>query len=177
MLFEVYLKIGDKDKQADLAKDLLVNQHDTQYYAVLKQLFSESSVWDAEYPSLLERLGQALPYHLYLDILSKEGETRRLLTVVSVHPSSVFNYGKQLSMEFPKETYVLCIDEIRRQAAEADNRIKYKKVCSVIKKLFEFGGVAETESVITELKEKYSRRPAMLEELNSLAVKLSMKRK
>lgn len=177
LLFEVYLKMDDKDKQAVLAEDLLVNKHDAKYYAVLKNLLTEKGMWEAEYPSLLERLGKNLPYHLYLDILSSEGETHRLLAVLRVHPSSVFDYGKQLSAEFPIETYVICLDEIRKQAAEADNRIKYKKVCGVIRKLFEFGGIAETVSVIGELKTKYPRRPAMLEELDLLTAKLAKRRK
>lgn len=177
MLFDVYLKTGEKDKQAVLAEDLLVNKKDTKYYAVLKNLLTEKGKWEAEYPSLLERLGQNLPYHQYLEILSTEGETRRLLDVLRIHPSSVFDYGKRLSAEFPKETYELCLDEIRKQTAEADNRIKYKKVCGIIKKLFEFGGITETVSVIGELKEKYPRRPAMLEELDFLAAKLAKKKK
>lgn len=177
LLYEVYLKMDDKDKQADLAENLLVNKHDTKYYAILKNILIDKGMWEAEYPPLLERLGQNLPYHLYLDILSAESETQRLLAVVCVHPSSVFDYGKQLAAEFPKETYELCLDEIRKQAAEADNRMKYKKVCGIIKKLFEFGGISETVSVIGELKAKYPRRPAMIEELDLLAMKLARKKK
>ena len=66
---------------------------------------------------------------------------------------------RQLSTDFPLETYALCLDEIRKQAAEADNRIKYKKVCGNIKKLFEYGGSNEVSSIIEELKAKYPRRP------------------
>ena len=69
--------------------------------------------------------------------------------------------------------YILCLDEIRKQAAEADNRVKYKKVCGVIKKLSGFGGAVEAENVIVELKTQYPRRPAMIEELSALAVRLA----
>lgn len=177
LLFEVHLKTNDKDKQADLARDLLVNKRDSKYYAVLKELLIARGVWKIEYPSLLDSLGQNLPHHMYQAILSKEGETRRLLAVVRIYPSSVFDYGKQLSAEFPDDIYVICSEEIRRQAAEADNRIKYKRVCGLINKLFEFGGVAESGHLITELKEKHPRRPAMLEELDSLGARLAKKKK
>lgn len=45
-------------------------------------------------------------------------------------------------------------------------------VCSSIKKLFEYGGVAEMDGIITELKIKYPRRPALIKELNALTVKI-----
>lgn len=177
LLFESYLKMGDMVKQTGLAADLLIYKHDTKYYAVLKKLFNENGVWESEYPVLLERLGQNLPYHLYLHILAAEGETSRLLAIVSVHPSSVFEYGKQLSAEFPQETYELCLEEIRRQAAEADNRMKYKQVCNNIKRLLEYGAVAEAYGIIDELQEKYPRRSAMIDELKGLLVRVARKRK
>jgi hypothetical protein len=177
MLFEVYSRSGDKEKQADLAENLLVGKRDTKYYAVLKRLLTEKSIWNAEYPSFLARLSQSLPYHLYMGILSMENETLKLLDKLRTHPSEIFTYGKQLSEDFPSETYALCLDEIRKQAAEADNRIKYKNVCGTIRKLFEYGGASETDGVIDELKAKYPRRPAMIEELDGLALRLAKKRK
>lgn len=112
-----------------------------------------------------------------MGILSKEGETRRLLEQLVAHPSVVFTYGKQLSADFPTETFAICLDEIRKQAAEADNRIKYRQVCGNIKKLFDFGGNNEVNRIIEELKAKYPRRPAMIEEMEALAVRLAKKKK
>jgi len=175
MLFEVYSKSGDKERQAELAEDLLIGKHDTKYYTILKQLLFEKGLWKTEYPSLLAKLAQNLPYNMYMGILSEEDETRRLLEQLIIYPSEVFTYGKQLSTDFPAETYVLCLDEIRRQAAEADNRIKYKKVCGNIKKLFDYGGNNEVSRIIEELKAKYLRRPAMIEELDGLAIRLAKK--
>ena len=82
-----------------------------------------------------------------------------------------------MSVDFPTKIYRLCIDEINRQAAEASKRMDYKKVCGRIKKLSDFGGVSEAENIIIELKMKYPRRPAMLEELDLLAMKLAKKKK
>lgn len=127
MLFEVYLKSGAKERQAELAEYLLTGKCDTKYYNILKQLLSEKNVWNAEYPLLLEKLAQNLPYNLYMGILAKEGETRRLLEQLIAQPSEVFTYGKQLSAEFPAETYAICLDEIRKQAGEADTRIKFSR--------------------------------------------------
>lgn len=176
LLFEIYDKAGETENKIAAARDLLF-RFDTSYYAVLKQLLAEKGIWETEYPALRLKLSQSLPLHLYMEILSREGEIKLLLEKVREYPSSVFTYGKQLSEKYPTETFSICLDVIRLEAAEADNRIKYKKVCGSIKKLFEYGGLAEADAVIAELKEKYPRRPAMLDELNSLSAKLSKKKK
>jgi hypothetical protein len=175
LLFDIYIKMDNKGKQADLAADLLIYKHDTQYYDVLKNLLREKGVWEIEYPLLLEQLEQNLPYRLYSHILDEEGEMERLLNLVSVHSSSVFDYVKQLSMKFPKETYGICLAEIRKQADQADNRMKYRHICSNIGSLFSYGGVTETYDIIEELQGKYPRRSAMLDELNQLLARLKKK--
>jgi hypothetical protein len=100
-----------------------------------------------------------------------------LLGELKLHPASVFTYGSQLSAHYPSDVYSLCLAEIRKQAAEANNRDLYKHVCSNIKRLVEFGGKSEADVVIAELKSRYPRRPAMLEELDILAMKLVKQRK
>lgn len=177
MLFETYAQAGNLEKQTALAEELLVLQKDTSYYAILKRLLSEKNLWAEKYPALLEQLSKNLPAHLYLTILSEEGETQRLLEVLKAYPSQVFTYGKQVSAAFPDETYALCLDEIRSQAAEANCRPQYKNVCSSIKKLFAFGGTQEAVAVIEELKARYPRRPAMQDELNALAARLAKKKR
>jgi hypothetical protein len=176
-LFDVYTKCGDKEKQAALAEDLLFNQRDDHYYLILKALFMEKGVWSTRYPDILDRLSQCLPYNSYMYILSQEDERARLIDELKKHPASVFTYGAQLSEHFPSDVHSICLDEIRKQAAEANNRVLYKTICSNIKKLVEFGGNAEADGIITELKSRYPRRPAMREELAILAMKLAKKRK
>ena len=51
MLFDVYSKSGDKERQTELSEALLIGNQDTKYYAILKQLLSEKGVWETEYPS------------------------------------------------------------------------------------------------------------------------------
>jgi hypothetical protein len=177
LLFDVYVKFGDQEKQAALAEDLLYNQRDDHYYAILKALLMEKGVWNTRYSNILDRLAQCLPYNAYMYILSQENERARLLGELKLHPASVFTYGSQLSAHYPSDVYSLCLAEIRKQAAEANNRDLYKHVCSNIKRLVEFGGKSEADVVIAELKSRYPRRPAMLEELDILAMKLVKQRK
>lgn len=100
-----------------------------------------------------------------------------MLGELKMHPDLVFNYGAQLSEHYPSDVYSICMSEIRKQATEANNRVLYKHICSSIKLLVEFGARSEADVVINELKSRYPRRPAMLEELDILAMKLAKQRK
>ena len=108
---------------------------------------------------------------MYMDILSKENETAKLLDEVRKYPASVFAYGKQLSVEFLQEVCDICVAEIYKQADEAKDRKKYKKVCSNIKSLFDYGSVFEAEAILADLVAKYPRRTAFVDELKSLSQK------
>ncbi|GAB1431644.1 hypothetical protein MASR2M29_02690 [Spirochaetota bacterium] len=177
MLFEVYTKSGNKEQQAELARELLIKECDTRYYAVLKQLLSEKGVWEEAYPSLLEKLARNLPSNLYMDILSIENETRLLFEQLKADPSMVFVYGKQLYAEFPAEIRAICSDEIRQQAAKANNRSRYRQVCGYIKNLHSYGGKTDLGSIIDQLKAEYPRRPAFIDELDKLGAWLAKKKK
>jgi hypothetical protein len=111
-----------------------------------------------------------------MQILSSEGETHKLLEQTQSHPNMVFDYGKQLSREFPNDVFSICVGEIRKQSDEADNRTKYKKVCGLIKKLYAFGGEKEAADIIAQLKASYPRRPAFLDELDTMLVKLKKRK-
>jgi len=171
LLFEIYDKSDDAEKKIQTAKELLL-RFDTKYFDVLKELITKKGTWESEYTILLESLKQRLPPHIYMEILSKENEINRLLEEVGKHPLSVFDYGDKLAAHFASQTYTICLSVIRDQANDANSRNDYKKVCSLIKKLFKFGGITETENIIIELKTKFPRRPAMLEELDALRMKL-----
>jgi len=108
---------------------------------------------------------------MYMDILSKENETAKLLDEVRKYPASVFTYGKQLSGEFLQEVCGICVAEIYKQADEAKDRKKYKKVCGNIKNLFDYGGASEAETIIADLTAKFPRRAAFVDELKSLSQK------
>ena len=170
LLFEIYDKEGNTQKKIETAKDLLFG-FDLKYYAVLKELLTEQGLWAQEYNGLLSALSNSLPQHMYMDILSKENEAAKLLDEVRKYPASVFTYGKQLSGEFLQEVCDICVAEIYKQADEAKDRKKYKKVCGNIKYLFDCGGTSEAEEIAAELTVKYLRRAAFVDELKSLSQK------
>ena len=175
-LFEVYQHSGAVDKQIELAEKLLLQMGDARYYDVVKQLRQGYGTWESNRSQLLDGLGQAMDYRDFQAILANESEWELLLRAVMAHPSSVFEYGKQLAARFPVETYALCLTAIRDQADDANDRAKYRRVCGLIKKLYGFGGKSEAVAVISELRAKCPHRPAMKDELNVLEAQLAKKK-
>ena len=101
----------------------------------------------------------------------------RLMQQVQEHPEYVFDYGKKLAKQYKNEVCLLCLEMIEGYSPDAKTRGQYKKVCSMINKMHGFGGIDEAYRVITDLKSKYPRRSAMIEELELLEIKLQKNRK
>lgn len=54
---------------------------------------------------------------------------------------------------------------IREQAKRSSNRKEYQKLCALIESLAGFGGYAEAQALVAELRQDYPRRSALLDEL------------
>ena len=108
----------------------------------------------------------------YRSILIDENEKKRLLEDVMENPYDLFYYGKYLVKEYPEQVYKLCYMEIRESCAQAKDRREYKKVTKQIAQLIKWKGNDTAKSLIEELKQTYSRRPALLDELEKVEKKL-----
>lgn len=169
LLFSIYVQEGNKQKQTETAERILF-LFDVKYFAVLKKLLGDE--WESKYPSLREGLRHTLPYDLFMQVLAEEGDYRQLIEQVRIYPKYVFVYGTLLSLHYPDKVCQMCLHEVRRQTAEANTRGQYKKVCGNIKKLYDYSDYNEVIAIIAEMKKEYPRRPALLEELDGLVVKL-----
>lgn len=172
LLSTIYQRTQNLDKQIEIAEKLLF-AFDINAYQILKKLMNEKGIWQNQYDHLLERLGKALPYYQYMILLAKEGEVDLLLEQATENPSEIWDFGKYLVKNYPKETYQICINQIIEQVLLAEKRSHYRKICSSIKKLHGFGGIQEAMAMIAQLEEKYPRRKALLEELAGLTQKLT----
>lgn len=171
-LFDIYVRTDNKTRQEEVASRLLFTAHDEKYYDILKSLLIGRGVWEAEYSNILYQCATNLAPTEYMRVLQKEGEKRLLLKEVSLIPTNVLTYGSYLADEYPPETYALFREVITTQAAEATDRNKYGRVCANLQKFYDAGGIDETLNLIEDLRSKYKRRLAMIDELNKLEKKL-----
>ncbi len=170
-LYEIYECAGDEAKRLDVALSLLL-KGETTYYDVVRKVHIAAGTWGEAYAGILRKVMETLSPYQYMPILRKEKELDLLMDEVRKAPSSVFDYGADLSKKFGEEVFELCRARISREAQRANDRRAYKGVCELIERLKKFGGTSEASATIEELREKFKRRPAMLDELGRLEKKL-----
>ena len=135
------------------------------FWGVLKQIYNKCGVWNENYGSLLDELKDNKQTVCYRSILISENEKKRLLDDVMENLYDLFYYGKYLVKEYPEQVYELCYKEIRESCVQAKDRREYKKITKKIAQPIKWKGKDTAKLVIKELKQTYSRRPALLDEL------------
>lgn len=141
-----------------------------------KNLLLEDGRWKEEYPGFLAELKKKRPAYEYMELLKLEGETAILMEQVRLCPEMIFRYGDVLVHPYRNDVYGLCISEIRENAKRSHNRKDYRRLCDLLRTLVKFGGTAETKALISELRQSYPRRPALLDELERVGIYCTGKR-
>ena len=108
--------------------------------------------------------------------MKQEDETALLMEQVRLYPETAFRYGGVLTPQYGKEVCSLCTAAIRENVKQASDRKAYQKVCGLIQSLAEFGSVKEAQMLISELRQDYPRRPALLDELERVECILAKKK-
>ncbi|MBB6694694.1 hypothetical protein H7B90_25175 [Cohnella xylanilytica] len=168
---EVYRLTGERQLQRELTEEFAVSG-DYSYYEELKGLYSPEE-WPEVYARVLtaqEQGGGWRAQAMYVRLLVEEKEHDKLLEYVEISPGRIVPYYKELVGPYPEETYRLFERHIEAEAADASNRKQYKQVCKIVKELLKAGGRETAERIVSGLRRTYSKRPAMLEELDKLGL-------
>ena len=171
MLYDIYKIANNTEKQIAQAKKLLL-MGNGKFWEVLKQIYKECGAWNENYESLLDELKDSKRTVCYRSVLISENEKKRLLEDVMENPYDLFYYGKCLIKEYPEQVYELCYREISESCAQAKDRREYKKITKNIAQLIKWKGNDTAKSLIEELKQRYPRKPALLDELEKVEKKL-----
>ena len=171
MLYDIYKTANNTEKQIAQAKKLLLMGNE-KFWDVLKQIYKEHDAWNENYESLLDELKNSKRTVCYRSVLISENEKKRLLDDVMENPYDLFYYGKYLVKDYPEQVYELCYKEISESCAQAKDRREYKKITKNIAQLIKWKGNDTAKSLIEELKQRYPRRPALLDELEKVEKKL-----
>lgn len=171
MLYDIYRTGNNREKQIAQAKKLLLMGNE-KFWDVLKQIYKACGTWNENYESLLDELKDSKRTVCYRSVLISENEKKRLLEDVMENPYDLFCYGKYLVKEYPEQIYELCYKEISESCAQAKDRREYKKITKNIAQLIKWKGNDTAKSLIEELKQRYPRKPALLDELEKVEKKL-----
>lgn len=159
------------EKQIEQAKKILFLGNE-EFWDVLKRMYQSQNIWESQKPILLEKLRQSKYTVCYRGILVEEDEKELLLKAVSENPYDLFYYGQFLVKDYPDEIYDLCASYIREKCAQATDRRLYKKVCKDLLQLIKWKGNVTAKMLVKEFRETYSRKPALLDELQKVEKKL-----
>ena len=168
-LYSVHEAIDDLEKMAATARAILF-KGDLAYYDKLKSLLMVQDAWNASYAELLVECKAELPSFQYMEILAKEGELVLLMEQVRQHPHSIYSYGEMLAQEYPAEIAALFVGEIRKNAEAAYGRESYRRVCSSMQVFSKAGYRDEALDLIDDLRIRYKRKPAFVDELNKALI-------
>ncbi len=172
---KVYQARNEKDKIRTLSLEFFLGGG-TDSYEIYKGTFPEDE-WPAEYKRLTGRLQDALgrshvAFGLLGFIFVKEKEPSKLLELVKRSPNSISEYEKVLLPVYPEEVINMVAENLREQADDAGARNEYWRLCNYgLKHLLEIKGLDKALELIEEFRQKYPRRPAMLEEINKFMKK------
>jgi hypothetical protein len=175
VLYDIYATSGNENKRIETAEKMLVMGR-IEYFPVLKKYFSSIGTLDKEYPRLLSLCKEKLPKSLYMHILSEENELELLFSEVKNNNSAALAlfiemYGEQLSTKYPNEIYELYKEVITKRFEPTGGGKEYRKICKLIKKMYDLGGTEIALNLIAELKAKYPRRQSLQLELSNIKEK------
>jgi hypothetical protein len=148
-------------------------RHDQRYYDLLKE-----HVPPADWPSFLEDLLRELKNrnkgYLLVSTLAriyiKEQRWEDLLQLVQENQSLkvLAEYESPLAEHFPEDLLDMYTESIRRHFEKAAGRGDYHEGCQYLRRMKKVGGAERAASLVTELKQKYPRKPALQEELGQV---------
>lgn len=163
-------KDGRKDIITEYASLLYLDGFNIQgdFYALLKQTVPQGE-WADFATKLSERVLSMTRKEKYADICSREGWTAKLFEYVksekSIHPMLKYeaqlikDYSDEIAERYIKQVYWLMINSYNR------NRTTYQEMCALLKRIVNMGKRERVEEVKTDLKKRYARCRALIEEL------------
>jgi hypothetical protein len=172
--YEIYGHTHQLDKQIEIAEEFVVAGEYT-YYLRLKELYS-ADAWGIAYERLLDDLEKSSRSwqadSLYTRVLVEESETQRLLNYVYKRKHAVLEYYPYLVSKYTDDVFVLFTQLISEEIVLSSNRKQYQKVCGMIRHLIKAGGELQAKMIIEQLCNNYPNRPAMIDELRKIKLKI-----
>lgn len=165
--YHAYVGLGDVENQRKLAYEFLFNNKYS-YYVKLKELYEQD-----EWTEVLGRLIEAFEKEryqstVYIEILKEEKLTKQIIEYCKKHKSLIMDLYPYLMESHFEEANDLFIKYIELSAEGTSDRRGYRNVCKQIKTYKKAFGTIHSHKLIGELKQKYQKRPAFLDELGKI---------
>lgn len=140
---------------------------DLKLFQELKKQYPKD-IWEKERMKIFDTLPPDVPAE---ELYYEEKMYDRLLDLVLDAPGLelVMKYGETLKLKYPKELLKKYKTELSQMALSARGRKKYQEIAELLREMQNIkGGKKMVDSIITEWKEKYKTRTALLDEIGKL---------
>ena len=167
---QAYIGLNRMDEAKDCAYKLAIDG-EMFYYRLLKQMCSTQE-WEQRCLKLLNALEKEnLYWSFYQEVLVEEKQWPRLILSIEKRPETIKQYYPDVKAVDPERANILYTRLIMRSAQAAKNRLAYKGVVSLIKKFAKLNNKASAETIVHTLIHLYPKKPALLDELESILFK------
>jgi hypothetical protein len=165
--YQAYEGLKDLENQRKLATHLIF-QNEFSYYHKLKLLYDENE-WGKILTGIIEKFEtQSYRGSVYLSIIIEEKLTKNILEYCKGYLPSITELYPYLIDSHFERVVELFRGFIKGEAESPSDRRGYRKVCKHIKTFSEVCGTTHSEKLISDLTQKYNRRPTFLDELKKV---------
>ena len=141
------------------------------YYNIIKEIIGEAS-WPQYISTFSEKLHREAPWFskTYPELCVREKWWEKLLDFLAekMNAGLLKDYEKYLKKDYSQELVNLYSRLVYKELGSGTGRRTYKEVCSYLRRMRKLGGEAQVQSTIADLRMKYPRRPALLDELDNV---------
>ena len=181
VLLRIAIRKNDRDDIIEYAEKLWLNGHfsnwieegdrDYDLYSLLKE-----TVGEEDWPEYIERFAKVLLNHSgfhsisYPDLCVKEQWWGKLWDYVRESKSArtLKEYEKYLKKGFKEEIVEMYAGLVYSTLNRGVGRHIYQEACSYLRRMNKLGSRSKVDVIIADLRQKYPRRPALLDELDQV---------
>lgn len=167
--YEAYRGVGDEEKTAEVAIELLL-RGEQDYYQQTRDVVSNPKVFYQKVKDALRaRQPDLILTEVYKNILIMEEDWSGLLELVGIKPSVIVSAAPLLKPHYPKETDTLYTRYLLDYADTLSTRKQYKQLAVKIRQYGQIVGVVKQNELVETIKEAYPRKSALIEELGKVS--------
>ena len=173
-LLKVAMAENSKEQIVKYASVLFFCKSDFGKYFDILQGYVSVEEWDSFVANLAEQAEKEKKGEQYAFLCVKEDWKEKLFAYVKKgnHIRDFIKYEPQLRATYVDayiERYILHVYWIMEHARER-NRVTYQEMCGLLKEVCRFGGTERAKEVATDLRAKYKRCRALMEELGKIGL-------
>lgn len=164
-LLEIAQLEGNQADILNSAQDLFLTTHDFTYYDLLKDTEFEKS-WSEILQGFLTNTDKYTLPNIYI---REEMWEELLAAAYQMGEFEIESYRAHLERHFPSQTCDIYSQIVYKKLEPTSSRKAYQKACRYLRRMDKLKHSEQKEQVIADLRQKYPKRRAMLEELDKVS--------